>query len=100
MCELAGDDGKVGMIHPMTFMYIKTFEDVRKYMLNHTHINLFVEYGPDSTNMFNDSGGFASAPSFYVLGKNKDVLSKDSLFISLDQYTRTPQEKYKKQYCL
>lgn len=69
-------------------------------MLNHTHINLFVEYGPDSTNMFNDSGGFASAPSFYVLGKNKDVLSKDSLFISLDQYTRTPQEKYKKQYCL
>lgn len=50
--------------------------------------------------MFNDSGGFASAPSFYVLGKNKDVLSKDSLFISLDQYTRTPQEKYKKQYCL
>ena len=99
-CELAGDDGKVGMIHPMTFMYIKTFEDVRKYMLNHTHINLFVEYGPDSTNMFNDSGGFASAPSFYVLGKNKDVLSKDSLFISLDQYTRTPQEKYKKQYCL
>lgn len=99
-CELAGDDGKVGMIHPMTFMYIKTFEDVRKYILNHTHINLFVEYGPDSTNMFNDSGGFASAPSFYVLGKNKDVLSKDSLFISLDQYTRTPQEKYKKQYCL
>lgn len=99
-CELAGDDGKVGMIHPMTFMYIKTFEDVRKYILNHTHINLFVEYGPDSTNMFNDSGGFASAPSFYVLGKNKDVLSKDSLFISLDQYTRTPKEKYKKQYCL
>ena len=24
----------------------------------------------------------------------------DSLFISLDQYTRTPQEKFKKQYCL
>ena len=94
-CELAGDDGKVGMIHPMTFMYIKTFEDVRKYILNHTHINLFVEYG--LSNLF---GTVMVDPAFYVLEKDGDTKNNDSLFISLDQYTRTPQEKYKKQYCL
>ena len=37
-CELADDVyGKVGMIHPMTFMYIKTFEDVRKFLLDNTY---------------------------------------------------------------
>ena len=98
-CELTDELGKVGMIHPMTFMYIKTFEDVRKFILENTHISLFVEHGADSTNMFSDSGGFASAPAYYVLEKDNPQKS-DSIFISLDQYTRTPQEKNKKQYCL
>ena len=93
-CELAGDDGKVGMIHPMTFMYIKTFEDVRKFILNDTHIDLFVEYG--LSNLF---GTIMVDPAFYVLDLNKGN-KKDSIFISLDQYTRTPEEKYKKKYCL
>ena len=31
--ELTADDGKVGMIHPHTFMFIKSFEDVRKFMI-------------------------------------------------------------------
>lgn len=44
-CELAGMDGKVGMVNPPTFMYIKTFEDTRKFILENTHINLFVEWG-------------------------------------------------------
>lgn len=44
-CELAGDDGKVGMIHPLTFMYIKTYEDVRKYIIDNHHINLLAELG-------------------------------------------------------
>ena len=39
-CELAGDEGKVGMVNPPTFMYIKTFEDTRKFMLEKTHVNL------------------------------------------------------------
>lgn len=98
-CELTDELGKVGMIHPMTFMYIKTFEDVRKFILEKTHISLFVEHGADSTNMFSDSGGFASAPAYYILEKSKSE-NNNSCFISLDQYTRTPQEKYKKQYCL
>jgi type I restriction-modification system DNA methylase subunit len=91
--ELATDDGKIGMIHPMTFMYIKTFEDVRKFMLENMHINLFVEYG--LSNLF---GSIMVDPAFYVLEKTKSDLP--STFISLDQYTRTPEEKFKKQYCL
>lgn len=93
-CELTDELGKVGMIHPMTFMYIKTFEEVRKFILNQTHINLFVEYG--LSNLF---GSVMVDPAFYVLEKDKSE-KNDSLFISLDQYTRTPQEKFKKQYCL
>lgn len=93
-CELAGDDGKVGMIHPMTFMYIKTFEDVRKFLLDQTHIDLFVEYG--LSNLF---GTIMVDPAFYVLDMNQGN-KKDSIFISLDQYTRTPEEKFKKNYCL
>lgn len=93
-CELAGMDGKVGMIHPMTFMYIKSFEDVRKFMLDETHIDLFVEYG--LSNLF---GSIMVDPSFYVIDKNLQN-KKDSVFISLDQYTRTPEEKNKKAYCL
>ncbi|MDY4842548.1 MAG: BREX-1 system adenine-specific DNA-methyltransferase PglX [Prevotella sp.] len=93
-CELTDELGKVGMIHPMTFMYIKTFEDVRKFILNQTHINLFVEYG--LSNLF---GSVMVDPAFYVLEKDKSE-KNDSLFISLDQYTRTPQEKFKKQFCL
>lgn len=53
------------MIHPMTFMYIKTFEDVRKYILTNTHINLFVEYG--LSNLF---GTVMVDPAFYVLEKD------------------------------
>ena len=93
-CELAGMDGKVGIIHPMTFMYIKSFEDVRKYMLDETHIDLFVEYG--LSNLF---GSIMVDPAFYVIDKNLQN-KKDSIFISLDQYTRTPEEKNKKAYCL
>lgn len=93
-CELVGDDGKVGMIHPMTFMYIKSFEDVRKFILDETHIDLFVEYGLSS--LF---GSIMVDPAFYVIDKNIQN-KKDSIFISLDQYTRTSEEKNKRAYCL
>lgn len=91
--ELTSDTGKVGMIHPMTFMYIKTYEDVRKFILEKTHISLFVEYG--LSNLF---GAIMADPAFYVLEKGAE--SSDSIFMSYDQYTRTPQEKFKKDYCL
>src|SRR5574344_2710026 len=65
--ELTIYNGKIGMIHPLTFMYIKDFEDVRNFILNKTSINIFVEHGADSKNMFSTVNGLASAPAYYTL---------------------------------
>ena len=43
--EFVGKHGFVSMLHPLTFMYIKSFEDVRKFMLTKTNINLLAELG-------------------------------------------------------
>ncbi|MDG4945714.1 BREX-1 system adenine-specific DNA-methyltransferase PglX [Weeksellaceae bacterium KMM 9713] len=95
--ELTNKEGKLAMIHPLTFMFIKTFEDVRKFMLEKSRINLFVHHGPDTKSIFD--GAFASAPAYYVLEK-KIFSSDNSLFISVDQYTRTPKEKLKREFVL
>lgn len=92
--EFTGEDGKIAMIHPRTFMFIKTFEDVRKFILDKTHINLFVDYS--LSNLF---GSIMVDPAFYVLEKNSPV-NRKAWFVSLDQYTRTPNEKFKKDFCL
>jgi hypothetical protein len=92
--EFVRDDGKIAMIHPRTFMFIKTFEDVRKFMLENTHINLFVDYS--LSNLF---GAIMVDPAFYVLEKKANK-NQNAWFVSLDQYTRTPNEKYKKDFCL
>jgi len=38
--EIVDEQGKLALIHPLTFMYIKSFEDVRKYIIEHLHINV------------------------------------------------------------
>ncbi|PAU93714.1 restriction endonuclease [Aliifodinibius salipaludis] len=43
--ELAKTNGKIAQIHPLTFMYISSFEDVRKYILEQLYIDLMVEFG-------------------------------------------------------
>lgn len=92
--ELTNDSGNIAMIHPRTFMFIKSFEGVRKFILDKTRINAFVDYS--LSNLF---GSVMVDPAFYVLEKN---IPKDNnaWFISLDQYTRTPNEKHKKSFCL
>ena len=77
-CELAGEDGKVGMVNPPTFMYIKTFEDLRKYMLTETHISLFVEWG--YLGMFSSFARVDSA--MFIL--DKDNRKGESTFIKLN----------------
>ena len=77
-CELTGKDGKVAMVHPPTFMYIKTFEDVRKYMIEKTGIDLFVEWG--YLGMFHESARVDAA--MYVL--DKTPLNKETNFIKLN----------------
>lgn len=89
-CELAGDDGKVGMIHPHTFMFIKTFEDVRKFMLEQTHINVMVDYGLDRVNLFGP--GVLLDATFYTL----DMNCKDKTAGIYFNITANQQEKFKK----
>jgi len=91
--ELIDEKGKMAMIHPLTFMYIKSFEDARKFILEKMQINVFVDYG--LSNLF---GAVMVDPAFYVL--EKESTTKNAWFISLDQYTRTPLEKFKKDFCL
>ena len=76
--ELTNENGKVAMVHPPTFMYIKTFEDVRKYMLEKSHIGLFVEWG--YLGMFHPSARVDAA--MYVL--DKQAKDGDSTFIKLN----------------
>ncbi len=89
-CELAGDDGKVGMIHPHTFMFIKTFEDVRKFMLEKTHINVMVDYGLDRVNLFGP--GILLDATFYTLDMNLKDYTPGVYF----NITAGQQEKFKK----
>lgn len=77
-CELAGMDGKVGMVNPPTFMYIKTFEDTRKFILENTHINLFVEWG--YLGMFASFARVDSAMFILEMHSNE----KNSTFIKLN----------------
>lgn len=89
-CELTDELGKVGMIHPHTFMFIKTFEDVRKFMIENTHINTMVDFGLDRVNLFGP--GILLDATFYTLDK-KDVENMPGIYFNI---TANLQEKYKK----
>ena len=89
--ELTNENGRIAMIHPYSFMFIKTFEDVRKLMIEKSHIEIFADWGLDRVNLF--EGGQASAPAFYVLSKSKST--DKSVFFQL---TTNLQEKAKKPF--
>ena len=95
-CELAGDEGKVGMVNPPTFMYIKTFEDTRKFMLEKTHVNLFVEWGylgmfssfarVDSAMFMLDMSTSTEDSTFIKLNDLYEMKRKDVLFNAYDDF--------------
>jgi antitoxin component of RelBE/YafQ-DinJ toxin-antitoxin module len=87
--ELTNDNGKIALIHPHTFMFIKSFEDVRKFMIEKTHIDLMVDFGLDRVNLFGT--GILLDATFYVLSKNK--ANDEGIYFNL---TTNLQEKYKK----
>ena len=89
-CEWTDELGKVGMIHPHTFMFIKTFEDVRKFMIEHTHINTMVDFGLDRVNLFGP--GVLLDATFYTLDK-QDSENTPGVYFNI---TANLQEKYKK----
>lgn len=79
-CELTDVDGKVGMVHPLSFMYIKTFEDVRKFIVEKTHITILAELGL--------GGVFINAQvdvAAYVLDKDTKKI-EDGIYINLTKY--------------
>ena len=87
--ELTNDQGKVAMIHPHTFMFIKTFEDVRTYMIEKSHIDVMVDFGLDRVNLFGP--GILLDATFYVLSKSPS--EEKGLYFNL---TTNLQEKFKK----
>jgi len=76
--EIVIDTGKIAMIHPDTFMFIKTFEGVRSFIIDNTHINIFVHY-PQTGGVF---GIGIIYPAFYVLEK-KLSSNENSVFINV-----------------
>ncbi|EJB1796335.1 BREX-1 system adenine-specific DNA-methyltransferase PglX [Vibrio parahaemolyticus] len=79
--ELTGKSGFVAMLHPLTFMYIKTFEDVRKFMLTKTNVNLLVELGLGG--VFANSAVQVDA-AMYVLEKIESEV--DGVYFDLKKY--------------
>lgn len=90
--ELTNDNGMIAMIHPNTFMFIKTFEKVRDFILSKTHIDLLVDYGLDRVNLFGGDILLDSA-CWYILNKNKDNNKNDGLYLNI---ATNQQEKVKK----
>lgn len=88
--ELTNENGKIAMIHPHTFMFIKTFEDVRKFMIEKSHIDIMVDFGLDRVNLFGP--GILLDATFYILSKNKSETK--GLYFNL---TTNLQEKFKKE---
>lgn len=91
--EMTGVDGKIAMIHPHTFMFIKTFEDVRKFMLNKCHIDAMVDFGLDRVNLFGP--GILLDASFYVISKN--ISERAGVYFNM---ITGLQEKFKKEMFL
>jgi hypothetical protein len=78
--DLIEDNGFIAMIHPFAFMFIKSFDDVRNLIIEKTQIEILVDFGLDRVNLFD--GGYASAPTFYILSKRK-IKDSSSLFFKL-----------------
>ncbi len=94
--ELTNENGFIGMIHPHTFMFIKSFEDVRKYMIEHTHIELMVDYGLDRVNLFGP--GILLDATWYVLNKKKQKTNGIYFQITGGQQEKTKKESLEQAY--
>lgn len=88
--DLTGEDGKFAMIHPNTFMFIKSFEDARKFMIDRCHIDVMIDFGLDRVNLFGPE--ILLDASFYIVSKKSDETSG----VFFDLITGI-QEKHKKE---
>ncbi|MBU4348827.1 N-6 DNA methylase [bacterium] len=85
--ELINENGKIGMIHPPTFMYLKSFKDARRYILDKFHIHIFVEWG--YLGIFTPTARVDSA--IYILEREKNY--NLSIFIKLNDLYETKRKE-------
>jgi hypothetical protein len=76
--QLLTINGKLAMVTPMTFMFISTFQEARKLILEKYHINIFVQYG------FGGMFSVSVDPAMFIL--EKGYVKNESSFIKLDKY--------------
>lgn len=76
--ELVDNKGRMALVHPPTFMYIKTFADVREFLITKTSIEFFVEWG--YLGMFNPTARVDAA--MYIL--EKEIKETTTQFIKLN----------------
>jgi hypothetical protein len=79
--DFINEHGKIAMIHPLTFMYIKSYEDMREFILDNYHINSLIELGLGG--VFHQAGINVDVVS-YVLEKNNK--NNKSYFMNLQPY--------------
>ena len=79
--DFVDQNGLIAMLHPLTFMYIKTFEDVRKFMLTKTNVNLLAELGLGG--VFSNSDVQVDTV-MYVLEKGESI--NEGTYIDLKKY--------------
>ncbi len=80
--EFLNSDGYYGAISPLTFMYIKSFEEVRNFILNNFHIELLVELGLGGIFLSHYVAVYAAA---YIFKKTIND-EGDSLFFNFQAY--------------
>lgn len=79
--ELVNADGYLGLLHPLTFMYISSFKDIRKYILSRTHIEILAELGLGG--VFANSDVQADVVA-YILKNSKQ--NSNSTFLDFKKY--------------
>jgi len=85
--ELINENGKIGMIHPPTFMYLKSFKDTRRYILDKFHIHIFIEWG--YLGIFTPTARVDSA--IYILEREKNY--NRSIFVKLNDLYETKRKE-------
>lgn len=88
--ELLNSEGYLALIHPDTFMYISTFEDLRQYSLRNMTYQIFVDYGLDRINLF---GKNILVNAVWYVAKKAIADTNSTLFLDIAD---KQQEKFKK----
>ena len=88
--ELLKEEGLVASIQPMTFMYIKTFEDARKFLLSKCKVEIIADLGLGGVFLTNYVAVYAAISIF----KKTQNISGNSLFFNFQSYHGQLNKKY------